>query len=77
MIVELTMHSLADILSLDHNTIGTLFMSNSNRMYFVESLRDTNGNSHNYVDYENVYCIEGMGIAMDVDRKGQHKKARL
>ena len=82
-IVESTIHSLAvDVLGLNQGTIGTLFVSNSNGTYFVESLRDTNRNAHGYVDYENVYGIEGVGIAnvvsnaMDVERKGQQKKLR-
>ncbi|KAG6330590.1 hypothetical protein ID866_8498 [Astraeus odoratus] len=82
-IVESTIHSLAvDVLSLDQGTIGTLFVSNSNGTYFVESLPDTNRNARGYVDYENVYGIEGVGIAnvvanpMDVERKGQAKKLK-
>ena len=48
----------------------------------MESFRDTNRNAHGYVDYENVYGIEGVGIAnvvsnaMDVERKDQQKKLR-
>ena len=71
-----------DVLNLKQGTIGTLFVSNSNGTYFVESFRDTNRNAHGYVDYENVYGIEGVGIAnivsnaMDVERKDQQKKLR-
>lgn len=82
-VVESTIHSLAvDVLGIDHGTIGTLFVSNSNGTYFVESLRDTNRNAHGFVDYENVYGVEGVGIAnivsnaMDVERKGQPKKLK-
>ncbi|KAK7677437.1 vacuolar protein sorting/targeting protein PEP1 [Cerrena zonata] len=63
-IVESTTHSLAvDVVLQDQGTIGTLFVSNSNGTYFVESLRDTNRNDFGYVDYENLYGIEGVGIA--------------
>lgn len=82
-VVESTVHSLAvDVLSIDHGTIGTLFVSNSNGTYFVESLRDTNRNAKGYVDYESVYGVEGVGIAnvvsnaIDVERKGQQKKLK-
>lgn len=82
-IVESTVHSLAvDVLSQNKGAIGTLFVSNSNGTYFVESLPDTNRNAAGYVDYENVYGIEGVGIAntvsnpLDVERKGQPKKLR-
>ena len=43
--------------------IGTLFVSNSNGTFFVESLKDTNRNEHGYVDYENLYGIDGVGLA--------------
>lgn len=42
-IVESTKHSLAvDVVLQSSSAMGTLFMSNSNGTYFVESLRDTN-----------------------------------
>lgn len=82
-IVESTIHSLAvDVLSQTQSTIGTLFVSNSNGTYFVESLRDTNRNAAGFVDYENVYGVEGVGIAntvsnaLDVEHKGQPKRLR-
>ena len=49
-VVESTTHSLAvDVLLQDMSSIGTLFVSNSNGTYFVESLADTNRNSAGYV----------------------------
>ncbi|CAL1713879.1 unnamed protein product [Somion occarium] len=63
-IVESTTHSLAvDVMLQDQSTIGTLFVSNSNGTYFVESLRNTNRNELGYVDYENLYGVEGVGLA--------------
>ncbi|KAG0704558.1 hypothetical protein DFH29DRAFT_910863 [Suillus ampliporus] len=75
-IVESTVHSLAvDVVLHDSSTVGTLFVSNSNGTFFVESLKDTNRNMVGYVDYENIYGVEGVGIAnvvtnaQDVERK--------
>ena len=63
-IVESTTHSLAvDVVLQDMSTIGTLFVSNSNGTYFVQSLKDTNRNDMGYVDYENLYGVEGVGLA--------------
>ena len=63
-IVESTTHSLAvDVVLQDMSTIGTLYVSNSNGTYFVESLKDTNRNEIGYVDYENIYGVEGVGLA--------------
>ncbi|TFY76725.1 hypothetical protein EWM64_g7285 [Hericium alpestre] len=63
-IVESTTHSLAvDVVLQDQGTIGTLFVSNSNGTFFVESLKDTNRNEMGFVDYENLYGVEGVGIA--------------
>lgn len=64
-IVESTTHSLAvDVMLQDMTTtIGTLFVSNSNGTFFVESLKDTNRNEMGYVDYENLYGVEGVGLA--------------
>ncbi|KAF9236110.1 hypothetical protein BU15DRAFT_64296 [Melanogaster broomeanus] len=82
-IVESTVHSLAvDVMLQDQGTIGTLFVSNSNGNFFAESLKDTNRNRGGYVDYENVYGIEGVGIAnvvinaQDVERKNMPKELR-
>ncbi|KAK1231898.1 vacuolar protein sorting/targeting protein PEP1 [Marasmius sp. AFHP31] len=63
-IVESTTHSLAvDVVLHEGQTIGTLFVSNSNGTYFVESLKDTNRNEMGYVDFERVYGVEGVGLA--------------
>lgn len=63
-IVESTTHSLAvDVMLHDRSTVGTLFVSNSNGTFFVESLKDTNRNKWGYVDYENLYGVEGVGLA--------------
>lgn len=63
-IVESTTHSLAvDVLLHQRATIGTLFVSNSNGTEYVESLKDTNRNDMGYVDFENIYGIEGVGLA--------------
>lgn len=63
-IVESTTHSLGiDVVLQDMGSIGTLFMSNSNGTYFVESLKDTNRNDMGYVDYENLYGVDGVGMA--------------
>ncbi|KAG2143753.1 uncharacterized protein EDB93DRAFT_1321681 [Suillus bovinus] len=75
-IVESTVHSLAvDVVLHDMTSVGTLFVSNSNGTYFVESLMNTNRNMMGYVDYETIYGVEGVGIAnvisnaQDVERK--------
>lgn len=66
-IVESTTHSLAvDVLLQPQATIGTLFVSNSNGTFFVESLSNTNRNEMGFVDFENIYGIEGVGIANTV-----------
>ncbi|KAG2141838.1 hypothetical protein DEU56DRAFT_267583 [Suillus clintonianus] len=82
-IVESTVHSLAvDVVLHDVTNIGTLFVSNSNGTYFVESLKDTNRNMAGYVDYENIYGVEGVGIAnvianaQDVERQMAAKQLR-
>ncbi|KAG2364310.1 vacuolar protein sorting/targeting protein 10 [Suillus spraguei] len=82
-IVESTIHSLAvDVVLHDMITVGTLFVSNSNGTYFVESLKDTNRNMMGYVDYETIYGVEGVGIAnvvanaQDVERKMSTKQLR-
>lgn len=63
-VVESTTHSLAvDVVLQDQGSVGTLFVSNSNGTYFVESLKDTNRNELGYVDYENIYGVEGVGLA--------------
>ncbi|THH18916.1 hypothetical protein EW146_g2149 [Bondarzewia mesenterica] len=81
-IVESTTHSLAvDVMLQDQSTIGTLFMSNSDGTYFVESLKDTNRNEMGFVDYENLYGVEGVGLANIVanaqDVEGRHAQKQL
>ena len=61
--LESTTHSLAvDVVLKDTSPVGTLFVSNSNGTYFVESLKDTNRNDFGYVDFEKIYGVEGIGI---------------
>jgi hypothetical protein len=63
-IVESTTHSLGvDVILDDHRTIGTFFVSDSNGTHFVESLADTNRNDGGFVDFEQVYGVDGVGIA--------------
>jgi hypothetical protein len=63
-VVESMSHSLAvDVVTQDQTSIGTLFVSNSNGRYFVESLKDTNRNADGFVDYEKVYGVDGFGIS--------------
>ncbi|KIK54103.1 hypothetical protein GYMLUDRAFT_232409 [Collybiopsis luxurians FD-317 M1] len=63
-LVESTTHSLAvDVVLKDRGTVGTLFVSNSNGTFFVESLKDTNRNEMGFVDFEKLYGVEGVGIA--------------
>ncbi|KAF8649292.1 hypothetical protein AX16_005896 [Volvariella volvacea WC 439] len=82
-VVESTTHSLAvDVLLHDGSTVGTLFVSNSNGTFFVESLKDTNRNEFGYVDYERIYGVEGVGLANvvanaeDVEGRDAPKKIR-
>ncbi|KAJ7089709.1 vacuolar protein sorting/targeting protein 10 [Mycena belliarum] len=71
-LVESTTHSLAvDVVLQDQGTIGTLFVSNSNGTFFVESLKDTNRNEMGFVDYERIYGIEGIGLANVVSNAGE------
>jgi hypothetical protein len=63
-IVESTTHSLAiDVVLNDSGAMGTLFVSNSNGTFFVQSLKDTNRNEVGFIDYETVYGIDGVGLA--------------
>ncbi|KAG2012263.1 signal sequence binding protein [Coprinopsis cinerea AmutBmut pab1-1] len=82
-IVESTTHSLGvDVVLKDRSTIGTLFLSNSNGTYFVESLKDTNRNEQGFVDYERVYGVDGVGLAnvvanaQEVEGRNAPKKLR-
>ncbi|KAE9387475.1 Oligoxyloglucan reducing end-specific cellobiohydrolase [Gymnopus androsaceus JB14] len=63
-IVESSTHSLGvDVVLQDQRSIGTLFVSNSNGTFFVESLKDTNRNEMGFVDIEQLYGVDGVGIA--------------
>jgi hypothetical protein len=82
-LVESTTHSLAvDVVLKDQGTIGTLFVSNSNGTFFVQSLKDTNRNEMGFVDYERIYGLEGIGIANvvmnpdDVEGRGEPKQLK-
>ncbi|GLB41498.1 putative functions as a sorting receptor in the Golgi compartment required for the intracellular sorting and delivery of soluble vacuolar proteins, like carboxypeptidase Y (CPY) and proteinase A [Lyophyllum shimeji] len=82
-IVESTKYSLAvDVVLHDRSTLGTLFMSNSNGTFFVESLKDTNRNEMGFVDYERLYGVDGIGLAnvvanaKDVEGRGADKQLR-
>jgi hypothetical protein len=82
-LVESTTHSLAvDVVLQDQSTIGTLFVSNSNGTFFVQSLKDTNRNEMGFVDYERIYGLEGIGIAnvvlnaADVEGRGEPKQLK-
>ncbi|KAF8962397.1 vacuolar protein sorting/targeting protein 10 [Flammula alnicola] len=81
--LESTQHSLAvDVLLQDKSSIGTLFVSNSNGTFFVQSLKDTNRNDLGYVDYERVYGVEGIGLAnvvanaQEVEGRGADKRLK-
>ncbi|THU94129.1 vacuolar protein sorting/targeting protein 10 [Dendrothele bispora CBS 962.96] len=81
-IVESTTHSLGvDVVLGDLGAVGTLFVSNSNGTYFVESLKDTNRNEMGYVDYEPIYGVEGVGLANVVSNpeavEGRHSSKQL
>ncbi len=66
-IVESTTHSLAvDVLNHPSSAVGTLFVSNSNGTFFTQSLRNTNRNEFGYVDFEDIYGVEGVGLANTV-----------
>lgn len=82
-IVESTTHSLAvDVVLSDSGAVGTLFVSNSNGTFFVESLKDTNRNEAGYIDYETLYGIDGVGLAnivanaQDVEGRGSSKQLK-
>ncbi|KDR81165.1 hypothetical protein GALMADRAFT_241725 [Galerina marginata CBS 339.88] len=81
--LESTTHSMAvDVMLQDKGSIGTLFVSNSNGTFFVESLKDTNRNDAGYVDYERIYGVEGIGLAnvvanaQDVEGRGAMKRVK-
>lgn len=79
-VVESTTHSLGvDVLLYPGAAIGTFFVSNSNGTHFVQSLQNTNRNREGFVDYENIYGVEGVGFAnivdnaIEVDGRGSEK----
>ncbi|KAL0954074.1 hypothetical protein HGRIS_005224 [Hohenbuehelia grisea] len=81
--LESSTHSLAvDVVLQDRSSIGTLFVSNSNGTFFVESLKDTNRNEMGFVDFEKLYGVDGVGIAnvvanaADVEGRGAHKQLK-
>ncbi|KAF8174213.1 vacuolar protein sorting/targeting protein 10 [Pholiota molesta] len=81
--LESTTHSLAvDVVLQNKSPIGTLFVSNSNGTFFVESLKDTNRNDFGYVDYERIYGVDGVGLAnvvanaQDVEARGAKKRVK-
>jgi len=81
--LESTTHSLAvDVMLQEGVALGTLFVSNSNGTFFVESLKDTNRNTYGYVDYERIYGVEGIGLAnvvanaQDVVVRGHDKRLK-
>lgn len=82
-ILESTTHSLAvDVVLNDSGAVGTLFVSNSNGTFFVQSLKDTNRNEMGFIDYETLYGVEGVGMAnvvanaQDVERRNAPKQLR-
>ena len=82
-LVESTKHSLAvDVVLHETMATGTLFMSNSNGTFFVESLKDTNRNMMGFVDYERIYGVEGVGLAnvvmnpVDVESRKAEKRLK-
>ncbi|KAH8982691.1 Oligoxyloglucan reducing end-specific cellobiohydrolase [Lactarius akahatsu] len=63
-ILDSTTHSLAvDVVLNDSGAVGTLFASNSNGTYFVESLKDMSQNEVGFIDYETLYSVDGVGLA--------------
>ncbi|KAJ7019632.1 vacuolar protein sorting/targeting protein 10 [Mycena alexandri] len=82
-LVESTTHSLAvDIILQDEGSIGTLFVSDSNGTFFVQSLKDINRNEMGFVDYKRIYGLESISIANtvlnaeDVEGRGKPKQLR-
>ncbi|KAJ7186706.1 vacuolar protein sorting/targeting protein 10 [Mycena filopes] len=78
-----TTHSLTvDVIVPGQGTIGTLFVSDSNGTFFVQSLMDTNRNEMGFVDYEGIYGIDGIAIANtvsnaeEVEGRGASKRLR-
>ena len=82
-ILQSTTHSLAvDVVLNDSGAVGTLFVSNSNGTFFVESLKDTNRNEMGFIDYETLYGVDGVGLAnivanaQDVERRDVPKQLK-
>jgi Sortilin, neurotensin receptor 3, len=82
-LLESTTHSLAvDVVLHEMMATGTLFTSNSNGTFFVESLKDTNRNDMGMVDYERIYGVDGVGMAnvvmnpVDVESRGAQKRLK-
>jgi hypothetical protein len=81
--VESTKYSLVvDVVFHEMMATGTLFMSNSNGVFFVESLKYTNRNAMGFVDYERIYGVEGVGMAnivmnpVDVESRNAQKRLK-
>ncbi|KAJ7446295.1 Oligoxyloglucan reducing end-specific cellobiohydrolase [Mycena latifolia] len=62
-IVKSRTDSLAVDIADDHGAIGTLFVSDSNGTFFVQTLKSTNRDEMGFVNYEPVYSVEGFGLA--------------
>jgi hypothetical protein len=63
-VVESTTHSLAvDVIMDEQKSMGTLFVSSSDGTQFSKSLDNTNRNNAGYVDFEDLYGVDGVGIA--------------
>lgn len=84
-IAEPTTHSeslVIDVMQHGQGGIGTLFTSNSNGTYFVESLGNTNRNKLGYMVFENLYAIDGVWVtnvvvnAMEVEGRGAVKQLK-
>ncbi|KZV63315.1 Oligoxyloglucan reducing end-specific cellobiohydrolase [Peniophora sp. CONT] len=82
-ITEGTTHSLAiDVLHREQGAVSTLFVSDINGTFFVESLRDTDRNEMGFVNFETLVGVEGVGIvnvvanAQDVEGRGASRKLK-
>lgn len=63
-IVESNTHSLGiDVVLPNHRTMSTLFVSNSNGTFFVETLEDTNRNEFGIIDLQRIPGVDGIGLA--------------
>jgi hypothetical protein len=83
-IAEPTMHSESLVINVmrGQDGIGTLFTSNSNGTYFVESLGNTNRNELGYMVFENLYAVDGVWMtnvvanAMEVEGRDAVKQLK-